>query len=163
MRSVINGVAGRAAVPVVVVPSSWRRDAARPAVVAIGVGDAEVSGALVGTALDLAGEVGADLRIVHARPEGRRHRSGTESDESRVVADLQHEFAPLLKDHPGRHVEWLVDHGAPEDTLIAAGDTASLVVIGRHHRKHALGPHLGSTARAVLDGVSCPVMVVEPG
>ena len=163
MRSVINGVAGRAAVPVVVVPSTWRRDAERPAVVVVGVGDAEVSGALVGTACDLAGEVGADLRIVHARPEGRRHQSGRGRTSRAEVADLQHEFAPLLTDHPDLHVEWLVDHGAPEDTLIAAGDTASLVVIGRHHRKHALGPHLGSTARAVLDRASCPVMVVEPG
>ena len=163
MRSVIHGVAGRAAVPVVVVPSTWRRDAGRQALVVIGVGDAEVSGSLVGTALDLVGEVGADLRIVHTRPEGRRHRSGTPSDESREVADLQHEFASLLTEHPDLRVEWLVDHGAPEDTLVAAGDTASLVVIGRHHRKHALGPHLGSTARAVLDRAPCPVMVVEPG
>ncbi len=83
VRSVVNGVAGRAAVPVVVVPSTWRRDAERPAVVVVGVGDAEVSGALVGTARDMAEEVGADLRIVHARPEGRRHQSGTASDESR--------------------------------------------------------------------------------
>ena len=76
VRSVINGVAGRAAVPVVVVPSTWRRDAERQALVVVGVGDAEVSGSLVGTARDMAEEVGADLRIVHTRPEGRRHRSG---------------------------------------------------------------------------------------
>ena len=89
--------------------------------------------------------------------------SGASRTGRRTVADLQHEFAPLLTDHADLHVEWLVEHGAPEDTLIAAGETASLVVIGRHHRKHGLGPHLGSTARAVMDGASCPVMVVEPG
>lgn len=160
VRSVINGIAGRAAVPVVVVPSTWRREAERPAVVVVGVGDAQISGPLVGTARDMAEEVGAGLRMVHSRPEGRSPGAG--SDESAEVADLQHAFAPLLTDHADLHVEWLVEHGAPEDTLIAAGENAALVVIGRHHRKHALGPHLGSTARAVLARASCPVMVVEP-
>ena len=159
VRSVTNTVAGRAAVPVVVVPSTWKRDAERPAVVVVGVGDAKGSGALVGTARDMAEKVGAGLRLVHSRPEGQRRQSDGSAD----IADLQHEFAPLLRDHADLDVEWLVEHGAPEATLIAAGETASLVVIGRHHRKHGLGPHLGSTARAVMDGASCPVMVVEPG
>jgi nucleotide-binding universal stress UspA family protein len=163
VRSVVNGVAGRAVVPVLVVPSTWRREDERPQVVAVGVGDVEVSGALVGAAGELAEELGADLRIVHARTAGRRHHAGTDGDEAQEIAGLQREFAPVLADHPDLHVEWRVDPGAPEDALVAAADMASLVVIGRHHRTHALGPHLGSTARAVLERAACPVMVVEPG
>jgi nucleotide-binding universal stress UspA family protein len=167
LRSVINGVAGRAAVPVILVPSTWRRDLERPSVVVVGVGDAETSGSLVGAALDSARRLGADLRLVHARPSGLRHQAEKGPEESRAsaqeVADLQGEFAPMLAGHPDVRVEWLVDHGEPEDTLVVAGDTASLIVVGRHHRKHGLGPHLGSTARAVLALASCPVMVVEPG
>ena len=134
------------------VPSTWRSDADRPAVVAVGVGDARASGPLVGAARDVAVRLGADLRIVHAGAGG-----------SREVAALQREFAAVLADHPDLRVEWQVEPGAPEDALVAAADTASLVVVGRHHRKHAIGPHLGSTARAVLDRAACPVMVVQPG
>ena len=162
MRSVVNGVAGRAAVPVLVVPSTWRREDERPQVVAVGVGDAAASGALVGAAGEIAEQLGADLRIVHARTDGRRHHSA-DADDAQEIAALQHEFAPVLADHPDLHVEWRVDPGAPEDALVAAADLASLVVIGRHHRKHAFGSHLGSTARAVLERAACPVMVVEPG
>jgi len=154
VRSVIHGVSGRAAVPVLLVPSSWRRDNERTPVV-VGVGEPAASGPLVRAALEMARRAQTELHLVHARSDG--HPSGG------VEAADHHDFADLLAEYPDVHVESRVEQGAPQDTLIAAGDTASLVVIGRHHRKHGLGSHLGSTARAVLDRAACPVMVVEPG
>ena len=154
VRSVTHGVSGRAAVPVLVVPSSWRRDGERTPVVA-GVGEPAVSGSLVNAALEMARRARTDLHLVHARPDG--HPSGG------VEAADHHDFADLLAEYPDVRIESRVERGAPEDTLVAAGDAASLVVIGRHHRKHGMGPRLGSTARAVLERAACPVMVVEPG
>ena len=150
MRSVINGVAAHAAVPVMVVPSSWRHDGERTPVV-VGVGEPAVSAPLVSTALEMARRSDTDLRLVHARPDGQPSGEG------------RSDFSDLLAEYPDVHIDSRVEPGAPADTLVAAGGTASLVVIGRHHRRHRIGPRLGSTARAVLAQAPCPVLVVEPG
>ena len=167
LLGVVNGVAARAAVPVVVVPSSWRRYREHPPVVAVGIDEPEVSGPLVRAALELAREWHAELHLVHARPSGLRHEEerGWSEEEAitRITAAMAHDFADLAKEYPDVRVVPIVHHGEPEDALIVEGDTASLIVVGRHHRRHAMSPHLGSTARAVLSGASCPVMIVEPG
>ena len=77
LRSVINGVAAHAGVPVMVVPSSWRRGDERTPVV-VGVGEPAVSGPLVSVALEMARQSDTDLRLLHARPDGllRRGRGG---------------------------------------------------------------------------------------
>ncbi|MET1061078.1 MAG: universal stress protein [Nocardioides sp.] len=155
LRSVVNGVAAHAAAPVLVVPSSWRRSGERAPVV-VGVGETEVSGSLVSAGLEMARRSGTGLRLVHARPDGQSSPEG-------AATSGRDAFAELLAEYPDVQVESRVHQGAPEDTLVAAGETASLVVIGRHHRRHRMGPRLGSTARAVLAQAPCPVMVVEPG
>ena len=157
LRSVVNGVAGarrrtRDGGALVLAPERRARPGGGR-----GRRDPRLSGSLVSAALEMARQSDTDLRLVHARPDGQP--SGAASGGIPIVTTSR----TCWRTHPDVHVESRVEQGEPEDTLVAAGETASVVVIGRHHRRHRMGPRLGSTARAVLAQAPCPVMVVEPG
>ena len=52
--------------------------------------------------------------------------------------------------------------GSPAQALVEHAAQAALVVVGRHHRRHAVGATLGRTVRELLRHCAVPVMVVDP-
>jgi nucleotide-binding universal stress UspA family protein len=64
--------------------------------------------------------------------------------------------------YPDVEVEVRIEHGRPRDTLAAASQAASLVVVGARGRGGFRGLLLGSVSHAVLHAAPCPVAVVRP-
>jgi nucleotide-binding universal stress UspA family protein len=52
--------------------------------------------------------------------------------------------------------------GVVVDRLLDHARDADLVVVGSHHRRHAIGASLGRTSRALLERSPVPVMLVDP-
>jgi nucleotide-binding universal stress UspA family protein len=162
--SIVAGVAGRCAVPVVSVPEGWRPDAAE-AVVTVGVQDAEEAEPLIRRGLVEASGRGARVEVLHAW-----HIDG---DDDSVVADHQvraekesritRELAPALAAAGGQASGVLmrlrIEQAAPAEALLHSGQSSQLLVIGRRHHLLPLGSHLGPVARAVLQHSTCPVLL----
>ncbi|WP_067901256.1 universal stress protein [Nocardia vaccinii] len=81
------------------------------------------------------------------------------------------EFELLVEDlaihrerHPDVTVHGMVVRDQPARALLAESDNAQLVVVGSRGRGGFAGMLLGSTSRALVQSVECPIMVVrEPG
>jgi nucleotide-binding universal stress UspA family protein len=144
-------VAEESRVPVLLVPEWWVPSERRPrGVVVAGIERLEDSTPVVLEAAHEAQVRGARLVLLHAV----RHHLGHGGVPDESPAWLQEEF-------PGLDVSLRRVHGDPARSLVAAGEEADLLVVGRG------GPLLGSdrlgrTSHEVLDTASCPVLVVEP-
>ena len=119
--SVTAGVAAVATCPVVAVPASWRPAAQEVATVVVGVEDPVRDRALVEAALHEAQRRGARLRVVRAPTD--------ETDESTDVLDVGETEVDVIV-QPGPAAQVLLEHAA----------RSAVVVVGRHHRKHVVGP-----------------------
>ena len=165
--SVTNGVAARAHVPVVAVPSGWDEHASSAPVV-VGVKRPDLSHEVVRLALDEARARQVTLRILH----GWRYsdafddvvfdeagRAAHEDQLRRVVADG---LSDLLTEYGDVETELVLRHDHAADVLVEESRTAGLLVLGRHQSAISRAPHLGSVVRGVLKESRCPVMVVDP-
>ena len=166
---VVKGVASRALVPVVVVPSTWRRYRQHQPVISVGVEDYDTSAPVVRAALEVARFRRAGLRMVHAwRPGDIGHddpEAGTWSEfdhDARLTKELLHDFGPLVSEYPDVRADLVISHDRPDEALVEEGDTVSLVVVGRHRPPAGAARHIGPIARVLLREAPCPVMVVEP-
>lgn len=170
-RSVSSGVAARARVPVVSVPSHWtpRADQGRIPLVTVGVDISERSEKVRRAAAAKAKARGAVLRILHARDFSSLYggivltQTDVEEWADRATAEIQSALDGLGEDVAGLpvQVETRADHAA--DALIDASRGTDLLVIGRHDPLLPIGSHLGPIARAVLREARCPVLLVDPG
>lgn len=160
--SVVNGVAGHAQVPVVVVPESWRPGDAK-AVVAVGVEEVEGSERLIRQAMAIAADRGATLRIVHAWELPRLYDDlvvlhlDADRWRERKLQEIQKVLDRVSPQFPHVGIDVSIVHYQPAKALEAASKRADLLVLGRH--RHGLR-HLGGTARAVLQEAHCPVEVL---
>lgn len=68
---------------------------------------------------------------------------------------------PLLSDFPDVRVERRVEYGPPIPLLLAAAETASMLVVGSRGRGRVAGVLLGSTSRSLAQEARCPVIVVR--
>lgn len=168
-RSVCSGVAARAHLPVVSVPTGWTPPAADAATtVTVGIDVPERCRAVLAAAVAEARARHASLHVLHtwwfpnvyddiimARTENdtwaRRAR-----DE---IASVLHELGDAADDVPVR-IEARHDH--PADALIRASHESQLLVVGRHDPLIPVGSHLGPVARAVLRDAVCPVLLADP-
>ena len=166
-RSVASGVAARAQVPVVSVPSHWspsHRHAAETTVT-VGVDDPARSASLLRTAADAASVGGATLCIVHAwaMPRAYEDLGTSPEDEERwaaqVTTGIQEVLDAIADELEGVTVKIVVRHAPPADALVETSRTSDLLVIGRHDPLLPVGSHLGPVARAVLREAECPVMM----
>jgi nucleotide-binding universal stress UspA family protein len=72
---------------------------------------------------------------------------------ARHEADRRHARLELVQAPEGR---------AAAQVVLEHATGAELVVVCRHHRKHAIGAALGGTARELLRRCATPVLVVDP-
>lgn len=160
------GVAGRAQVPVVVVPDTWDPGSATGDVL-VGVAVDETQTPALRFAFTAAQRHGAGVRVVHAVDP---HPQLTwepvvaevvfrELDEDRTD-ELETLAGPLLEEFPDVPVEITSARGNPGNVLLDEGATSRLVVLGRRRSGVLGGFPLGSVARGVLHHAEVPVAVV---
>lgn len=171
-RSVTSGVASRAHVPVVSVPSGWSEHAVShndgQPLVTVGVDVPERCAAIVATAAQAARSRGGMLRLLHtwwfpsvyddiitSRVENDAWAVHAREAIGQVLTDLADAVAGLPVEIEARHAH-------PADALIDAGRESALLVVGRHDPLVPFGSHLGPVARAVLREAGCPVLLASP-
>lgn len=98
-------------------------------------------GMLAMPAGDLAGQLGAESEAAHAALEA-------------AVLDA-------LGAEPDIEVEQKLVEGEAGDALVAASESADLVVVGSHGRSGLKAALLGSVSRHVASHAACPVVVVK--
>lgn len=162
--SVVAHLAGTAAVPVVVVPDSWRAGDSC-GVVAVGVRDPDAADAAVRRAFAIAADRGARVQVVHAWELPLMYddlvppRPGVDMWPAGLRSDLDSLVSRTSADFPHVPVELRLIHGQPARVLCHVSEQVDLLVLMR--RRHAFpSGYLGSTARAVLRAAKCPVEVV---
>lgn len=163
--STVNGVASRAAVPVVSVPEDWVPRSERPPVVTVAVQDAGEAAGLLRLGHEEAARRGARLVVLHAWWVAGGY--GLYAVDPAFRAEQEKQFrasvAPtvdaLNAATPGVEVETTVRFDPAADALLAAADQSELVVLGRRHHLLPLGSHLGPVARTVLAHSTGPVLL----
>ncbi|MFF2658140.1 universal stress protein [Kitasatospora sp. NPDC058032] len=169
--SVSMAVAGRAAVPVVVVrpteAGAGPADEREVPEVLVGVDATAPDDAVLDFAFHEAALRGARIRAVHGwdlppafavvgfLPSGVEMAQLQAAEEKSLAAAL----AAHRERHPDTEVVEHVRLGAAR-TLVEDSAGAALVVVGRRRRPHDLGPRLGRIAHAVLHHAQAPVAVV---
>ena len=156
-------VATRAACPVVV----WRnvsKPDGKPIVV--GVDGTPAGSRALATAFELAHQLGAPLRAVHAwtiKQQVDRTAIPYFVDWDEVAAAeakfLDDELAPWQTRYPDVEVTRFVAQAKPAAALLNHGDGAQLVIVGNHWRSTIASVMLGSTALNLLHHSTIPVMI----
>lgn len=167
-RLVVGGttaaVAAHSRAPVAVVPAAWQ-PGERDEVVA-GVKGEENAEWLLDAAFALAEELGRKVRLVHTWwiPEYYAELVRA-SEQGGAWRERGEGFLGELADrwraeHPDVEVTVEVVDAEPGPGLVGASRDAGVVVLARRRPPRFLGPHLGRTARTVLRGAECPVLVL---
>lgn len=161
--SVSQHVARHATCPVVVVREP--RDGAADRIV-VGIDGSQRSAAALDYACRRAEATGETVVAIHGW-HVRTPSTDVWSHEPRSVATEERELllaesiAGVCADHPDVRLEQEVVPVAPEDCLVDASASASLVVVGSRGLGFFSGMLLGSVSQAVLHRATCPVAVVR--
>lgn len=152
--------------PVVVVPERW---SAAPGSVVVGI-DGQTGGAALQFAADTAGRSGTTLVMVrswvspaHVSPYGMVYLASDRAiweHESQLELDAAMRAVNLT--HPDLRTRGELHQGRPDDVLVRAGGSATLIVVGRHHHSMLETILLGSVGRRVMLRSRTPVCVVAP-
>lgn len=164
-RSVSNGVAARAHVPVVSVRAGWSPlEGGVERVVTVGVEDPQRGVPILEAAVAAARSRGAALHVLHtwsyptAYDDVMREADHEWADRAR----LEVQAALDVVGTDGIKVVIEARHGLAADALVEASRTSELVVVGRHDPLIPFGSHLGPVSRAVLHEAECPVLLTDP-
>jgi nucleotide-binding universal stress UspA family protein len=163
--STTNGVAARAAVPVVSVPEDWSASAAG-SVVTVAVQDADEAAELLRAGFEQARSRKTGLVVLHAWWLASGYDVAVVDDttrrdwDSRARSSLTPALEALKAEFPEVEVAVQVRHAPPTEALLDAAEQSDLLVIGRRHHLLPIGSHLGPHARATLNHSACPVLVV---
>jgi nucleotide-binding universal stress UspA family protein len=156
-------VAGRASVPVVVVPDEWSPNETTSSPVVVGL-SGEDDEPLLRFGFERAAALQVSLVAVHAWViPPLLSWSPEEVDKARgdVSAALDHRLEQWCAEFPDVEVVTAVPAERPVDAVLEAARVGQLLVVGRHTRdaRH-VGPRLGSITRAVLHHATVPIAVV---
>lgn len=167
VMSIVHGVATRAYVPVIAVPSTWRPRAEAVPVISVGVEDVSTSAQVVRVALEEADRSDARLRLVHAHPPLRTgdatlDHMATHRESLRIKGQLAAQYADLLGGFPGVATDIVVATGSPTEVLLDQAQHSAMLVVGRRHPGLPTVSHLGPVARATLRWSPIPVMIADP-
>ncbi|SEO84138.1 universal stress protein [Trujillonella endophytica] len=166
LGSTAGALARHALCPLLVVPLRLTTTVPEPSGVVVGLAGDDGDDALLAFALRAAADRGSAVVAVHTwrhTAPGLLHL-GLEPLVDEVTA--QHREEALLADVVDRagplpaQVHRVVRRGGAAGTLIAAGLTAELLVVGHRHDR---GGHLRSVTSAVLHRAACPVAVLPLG
>jgi nucleotide-binding universal stress UspA family protein len=165
LGSTSTAVAAKATSPVVSVPAEWMAVTSARGRVVVGVDGSGPATAALQAGFEAAAAREAELVVLHASAPTRRERFDIPVetvDEWRESAEVMmgETLAGWADQYPDVAVRRLIEREHPAEALIAASNTADLLVVGRHGRGALSMPPVGSVARAVLAGSSCPVAVV---
>lgn len=159
-------LAGRCPVPVAIVPDSWHQQDHRGRPVVLGVDPDRPDHRPTHVAFARARRLGVPLVAVHAhRPPAADDRdTSVQGGNGGTAPGVDRRFAEMVAVWRERFVDVDVRpvHAPtnPAEAVLAAAETAQLVVLGRHDAGVLGGFTLGSVARAVLHAAPCPVIVV---
>jgi len=158
------GVAGRAGVPVIIVPDGWRQSAHDREPVVVGLDARDVNEATLRFAFAQAQRRGVGVTVVHVLDISPALvwdpvLGGPAYWEGHRLERVDNAVAPLREEFPEVPVEILDLPGHPSGVLLDASERAQLLVLGRHH-EGLYGFGIGSTARGVLHYAEIPVAVV---
>jgi nucleotide-binding universal stress UspA family protein len=165
--STINGVAARAAVPVVSVPDDW---SASPdhSLVTVAVQDADEAAWLLRVGFEQARSRQTSLLVLHAWWLASGYdvpvvddtmRSGYDARTREAIAPA---LSTLRAEFPDVEVAVQVRHAPPAEAILDAAAQSALLVLGRRHHLLPLGSHLGPIARTTLHHSACPVLMAPP-
>ena len=111
--------------------------------------------------------LGQDLTVVHVcngheEPDGGPAGVGADGVATDTCTVLAAAVAGLAQDHPGLHVDPVLESGRyPAPALVRAGAHALLLVIGCKGRG-GMEVLVGSVARDVLMDIQCPTLITRP-
>jgi nucleotide-binding universal stress UspA family protein len=157
-------IAGRSAVPVVVVPDTWQPVERLSAPVIVGLDGSTRDDAVLTFAFERAVRLAVPLVVVHGWQLPAVYSWSSEDiarwgDEAtqRVDDSLQ----PWVIRYPEVKVLTLAQDANAAMVILDASAVAQLVVLGRHTGpRHFGGFNVGSTTRAVLHYAECPVAII---
>lgn len=162
--STTTGVAARAHCPVVCVPDSWAPGGERGHIV-VGVDESDASHDAMRYAFEEARRRRSKLTVLHA------WRLPTAYDDigySQVALDdwlatareeMAKTLAPFEETYPDVELEVELRHEFAGPALVAATQTADLIIVGRRGHGSPLGIYLGSLARMLIREGKCPVEI----
>ncbi|MEV0970841.1 universal stress protein [Microtetraspora glauca] len=164
LGSVSSYVAGRVAVPVVVVRPD--HTPARVEVV-VGIDESGECDSALGYAFEQARLLDCPLRAVHGWQLASEISSGWFIHDLEDVKRMRERLArgalaAWRAAYPGVPVEVEVVHEHPVTALVRASRDAVMLVVGSHGRGPLGSAVLGSVSRGVLHHARCPVAVVRP-
>lgn len=163
--SVVQSVAGRAAVPVLSVPAGWAPRQGSPKVVTAAVQDPIEAPVVLHAAFDEARKLGGSVVVLHAWWLDSGFEAAVVDESLRAEAaertrdELRPVLAPFRSAFPDVEVAVDVRHAPPTEAVLDAAEVSDLVVIGRRHHLLPLRTHLGPVARAVLGHAPTPVLI----
>lgn len=167
-RSAAGGVAARARVPVVSVPTGYAAAASDPPPpVTVGVDEIDQSEQLLRVAGAAAKRRGAPLHVVHtwSFPNAYDDLVMSNKEETdwreRAEREIQAVLDGLGDEVAGVPVQIQARHARAAEALVDASRTSQLVVVGRHDPLMPIGSHVGPVARALLHTSACPVMLLD--
>lgn len=160
-------VAGRAKVPVTIVPDTWNQQDHRDAPVVIGIDPARPEHNPIHLAFSRAQRLGVPLVAVHGRETPTAYswdaaamagainewEQAANADFDAVLDLWRDRFADV-------DVEGVHSRNHPAMAVLEAAEHAQLVILGRHTDGRLGGFAFGSVTRAVLHYANCPVIVV---
>jgi nucleotide-binding universal stress UspA family protein len=163
-HSTTTGVAARAHCPVVSVPDTWEEETVHGRVV-VGVAESEASHDALDVGFSEARRRNARLVALHA---WRLPTAYDDIDYSRIAIEewmtsakeeMEKALAPFREVYPDVTVETELRHDYAGPALLAAAESADLVVVGRRGHGAPLGIYLGSLARLLVREATCPVEI----
>lgn len=160
-------LAGRAAVPVAVVPTEWDQEAHAEQPIVLGVDPYRPADRLLEMAFSRAQRQGVPLVAVHGW-EAPGAPVWTDAPLDEWEREAHEEFQKVLAGWRSRFPDVEVrqvpsSHHPAVAVLDAAEEGAQLVVLGRHETSAMTGFAFGSVTRAVLHYATVPVLVVPTG
>ncbi len=157
-------VAGRARVPVVVVPDEWVQTVHASDPIIVGVDGTTRDEAVLEFAFQRARDLAVPLIAVYAwqLPDVYTWSPGDiEGWSEEASSELDARIRPMADRYTEVELVRLPQMGQAAMTLLDAGNVAQLIVLGRHTSpEHRGGFAFGSTTRGVLHYSTCPVVVI---
>jgi nucleotide-binding universal stress UspA family protein len=162
--STTTGTAARAHCPVISVPDTWRQGDERGRIV-VGVDESDASHDALDLGFREARLRDARLVVLHAwrLPTAYDDISFSQVTVEDWMASAQDQMektiAPFREVYPDVEVEIDLRHEFVGPALVAATETADLIVVGRRGHGAPLGVYLGSLARMLIREGKCAVEV----